>query len=322
MNFFAHFHTLDRRVIYAVLVLAMIATLITQGGTVAVSNATKDAHDQVERLVAENAKAGAQPATRGAPGTGGAGASSAEVATKAGGAVQKIALVVCDAGGATIAENVPQAETVIRHLMSRHIKVAFMCLDPQGKEIAQEIGGRVGAALGKRYGEDWCNLGYYLPMQVLYQTLVKNFYEVVKQDIRGTPVAQILMMRPVKNIHDIGLIFHVSGSNSLDGWLLFVKNSIRAPIVAGCTGILNSQYANYCATGQLNGYLGGMAGAAEYEQLSGVRGGGTRGMQVQNYGHLLIIGFIVLGNIGYFVSKRRAGRQDSRRASPREAGGR
>ena len=65
--------------------------------------------------------------------------------------------------------------------------------------------------------------------------------------------------------------------------------------------------------GQLFGLLPGIKGAAEYETLIGVPGLGTRGMPAQEWAHLLVIGFIVLGNLGYFFTRRRRGGGGSRR---------
>ncbi|MCJ7507431.1 MAG: hypothetical protein MUO85_01715, partial [candidate division Zixibacteria bacterium] len=61
---------------------------------------------------------------------------------------------------------------------------------------------------------------------------------------------------------------------------------------------------SYLQTKQLVGLLGGMKGAAEYEKLSKNYGRAMVGMDPQSIIHLLIIFFIVIGNIGYFVTKK------------------
>jgi hypothetical protein len=56
-----------------------------------------------------------------------------------------------------------------------------------------------------------------------------------------------------------------------------------------------------------------MKGAAEYEALVatelGVEGRrrATEGMSSQSAAHLAIMAFVIIGNIGYFASKRRRG---------------
>ena len=53
------------------------------------------------------------------------------------------------------------------------------------------------------------------------------------------------------------------------------------------------------------GLLGGMKGAAEYEKLSENQGRAMRGMDPQSIIHFLIIFFVILGNVGYFISKKK-----------------
>jgi hypothetical protein len=62
----------------------------------------------------------------------------------------------------------------------------------------------------------------------------------------------------------------------------------------------------YVQSGQIQGILGGMPGAAEYESLIGQAGIGTSGMDAQSVAHLVIVGFIIFGNISFFVERRRS----------------
>lgn len=61
---------------------------------------------------------------------------------------------------------------------------------------------------------------------------------------------------------------------------------------------------HYIRSGQLKGFLGGLRGAAEYELLVGAPGKGCAGMDAQSLGHVTIIVFLILGNIGYFAAKK------------------
>ena len=48
-----------------------------------------------------------------------------------------------------------------------------------------------------------------------------------------------------------------------------------------------------------------MPGAAEYETLVGEPGIGTSGMDAQSLAHLIIVLFIIFGNIGYFIERNK-----------------
>ena len=53
------------------------------------------------------------------------------------------------------------------------------------------------------------------------------------------------------------------------------------------------------------GLIGGLKAAAEYEELIGRVAMASRGMDSQSLIHLAIIGFVLVGNVGYFAMRRR-----------------
>jgi tetrahydromethanopterin S-methyltransferase subunit D len=59
------------------------------------------------------------------------------------------------------------------------------------------------------------------------------------------------------------------------------------------------------SSGQLTGLLGGLKGAAEYETLVDRKGRGLKGMDSQSIVHLLLVGFIVLGNVILLYQRRK-----------------
>jgi hypothetical protein len=60
-------------------------------------------------------------------------------------------------------------------------------------------------------------------------------------------------------------------------------------------------------SGQLAALIDGYRGAAEYEKLIGFedRGRGHRQANAQSWAHILIFVLLVVGNIGYFMTRRR-----------------
>jgi hypothetical protein len=58
---------------------------------------------------------------------------------------------------------------------------------------------------------------------------------------------------------------------------------------------------------QMVGLIGGLAGAAEYETLVDHPDAATSGMRPQSVTHVILIGFIVLGNVLYFLSRWEGG---------------
>ena len=56
---------------------------------------------------------------------------------------------------------------------------------------------------------------------------------------------------------------------------------------------------------KMSGLLGGMKGAAEYELLIDTKGSATKGMDAQSSAHALIVLFVIIGNVFYFMGRRR-----------------
>ncbi|MGH2668986.1 MAG: hypothetical protein ACRDH5_07710, partial [bacterium] len=74
--------------------------------------------------------------------------------------------------------------------------------------------------------------------------------------------------------------------------------------VSGCTAVSAPEYYPYLQSGQLQGLLGGMAGAAEYEKARNEKGLATKGMDAQSLAHIFVAFCIVLGNVVQRVTRK------------------
>ena len=70
------------------------------------------------------------------------------------------------------------------------------------------------------------------------------------------------------------------------------------------TSIQVNEVMPYVQSGQVKGILAGMPGAAEYESLIKRPGIGISGMDAQSIAHIVIVAFIVFGNIAFFLERR------------------
>jgi hypothetical protein len=64
-------------------------------------------------------------------------------------------------------------------------------------------------------------------------------------------------------------------------------------------------YDPYLASGQMHAMIGGLRGAAEYEQLIRRGGSGLRGMLAQTAAHVYVILMIIAGNVVYFLNRKK-----------------
>ena len=113
-------------------------------------------------------------------------------------------------------------------------------------------------------------------------------------------------MQRVRSIEQIHLVVCITYAPSED-WISFIRGQYGTPVVFANMSIMVPYYVTYIESGQLAGMIVGTRGAAEYESLLKLEkpGEATRLMTPQAFTHMLIIAFIVLGNVGYLAARRK-----------------
>ena len=201
----------------------------------------------------------------------------------------------------------PATISIMRHCFRRNLRIMVMGLwapgVPLGKRALEEVGVE---EYGREYGKDFVNFGYKPGGSVMLVNLGRNIHDVCKQDIYGTRVQELPMMENIRDANDIALVISMSmGVPGSDEWIWYYHARYRGNLATAQTAIGAPKYYAYLQTGQLVGLIGGMKGAAEYELLVDKRGLATVGMDSQSIAHLLIIGFVILGNVIFWMEKRR-----------------
>lgn len=227
-----------------------------------------------------------------------------------------------DYGPSSAPENDPQAEAVLRHAFKRGIRVVVVALYPiGGLTMAINVLDKVTSEFKLEYGKDFVNLGYKDGGQALMKQMGADIHSVFPVDNKGTKIAEIELMRDVHNYRDIKLVVSLATGIIGEWWANLVNAQFGVPVAVGCTAVSAPKYYAYLKAGQMMGLMGGLKGAAEYEAMivkqypefekTYSKPGSytaSRGMSVQAVVHLLIIGFIVLGNISFLIDKRRKSR--------------
>jgi hypothetical protein len=216
-----------------------------------------------------------------------------------------VVLVAYDYDPATAAEMTLQAEAIVHHLMERDLKVMAISLFPAGPGIAQEILDEAASEHGYQYGEDYINLGY-LPDQPASLRAFVGRPVSGREYHQGRAIAAFPIAQDVHHIQDIVLIIELAGGqDTLRWWVEQVGSPYSVQMAAGVTAGLEPNARSYHHSGQLSGLISGLPGAAEYERLSDRPGGAMASLDSQSLAHLAIVGLIVLGNLGYMVTRWR-----------------
>jgi len=78
------------------------------------------------------------------------------------------------------------------------------------------------------------------------------------------------------------------------------------PFIVGCIGVSVPGTAPYIASGQLSALMPGLTASGEYEILIGRPGLAVAGLDAVSMSHLLVVCLVLIGNIAYFASRRKA----------------
>ncbi len=208
----------------------------------------------------------------------------------------------------------PMVLAVLRHAMVRGIKPIGLGLNPAGTGLGLDAFSKVGKELGKKYGIDFVYLGFKPNVSATILGLGEDIRKVFPTDYFGTPIDSIPMLKNVRNYNDIALTISFSGSSLPENWIMYANARYGEKIACGVTAVMAADFYPYLQTGQLIGMIAGLKGAAEYETLVnrlfrrlGLKKPSViaiRGMDANSLAHVLIMIFIILGNLAYFSSKR------------------
>lgn len=220
-------------------------------------------------------------------------------------------LMSCDYDPGTIPEMVPMTKTALRHLWDQDCKVVVTVLWNGGPGLVDRVLSEVAAEpayRGKTYGVDWVNLGYKSGNEAVMVVMGQGIANAFPVDYRGNATRSLPIMQRARDYSSFPILVSISGGYpGTKEWVQQVQSRFHLPVVAGVTAVSAPEFYPYLQSGQLLGLLGGMAGAAEYEQLRGEVGMATEGMDAQSLAHLFVALCIVLGNVVQWKRRKGAG---------------
>lgn len=253
-------------------------------------------------------------------------------------------LLDCSYDPASMPELQPMATAWVIHCFIKGHKVYTTALWPIGQQMAVDTINKTIDFMKKIdpqreivYGRDYVNLGFKSGQQGVIKVLLTNLESLYSTDINGTHIRKIPMMDGVTNLKSFDLIISISaGFPGSKEWVQFGADPSGVPMISGSTAVQTPLLYPYYPR-QLVGVLGGLKGAAEYEALLyegtlkpllakrlkqlnkyeseelvalagehlGYSQKAIKRMGPQAIAHLVIILFIVIGNITFFIDRRR-----------------
>lgn len=283
-RFFHWMLALDRRWIYLFVLVSLITPIVVPIGLpVTTTGSTRKAFEYIERLK---------------PGD--------------------VVWISYDYGPSSAPENDPMAEAFLRQCFLKKLRVIVCAFYPLGGlGLANNSVARIVAETpGLRYGVDYINLGYKDGAAAVMRRLGDNIADAFPTDVNGRKIEEFPIMKGIHDIHHVALVFTVATGIIGEYWITQVHAQFGTPIIIGPTAVSAPKYYAYLNAGQLEGMLGGMKGAAEYEKLLMAKYPSlnryyhetkyftaTKGMDGQTVLHTVILMFIFLGNVAFLVTR-------------------
>ena len=263
--------SIDRRIVFILVAIAVIIpTLLKVSFPITVSRPTKSVYDFIDELP--------------------------EDAT---------ILMAFNYGPSSLAELEPMAVAVLRHCFKNRVRVIGMTLFNYGARLGDRVMGDIAAEMGAIDGEDYVFLGFRPGGTQVMLGMGTAIDSVFETDYQKKALSEIPMMRDVKNYDQLALVLDLASAATPDSWITFVRTRYAQEIAAGVTGVMVSELYPYLQSGQLVGLMPGLLGAAEYETLIDAPANATAGMSVQSFVHLLVVALVIIGNVAFFIQRRR-----------------
>jgi len=269
VNLFSKLQRIDPRIIYALMFVALsIPLMVPLNIHIAVTPMTKAVFEIIEDL---------DPAT-------------------------DVVLLSFGYSPAAAADIHPQAVAIVNHLTKRGIRWVGVSFWAEGPMMIEAITNDL-EARGLEYGVDFANLGFKTGAENAIAAFARDS-QVIKTDFTGRTVATLPVMQGITDIKDFGYVIEfASGDPGIPAWIRQVVDPMGVKMAAGAVTVSVPQFVPFVQSGQLDGLLAGLRGAAEYEILMEEQGLAVSMMDSQSVGHLLIIAFILIGNGAYLFTK-------------------
>jgi hypothetical protein len=231
-------------------------------------------------------------------------------------------IISFDYGPSSEPELNPMAASILRHCFTRDIRVMVMAIFPLGgvNMAIREIAKIEDEFPDLEYGVDYVNLGYKDGAQAAMKAMAVSIQEVFPADVDGNSTEGMPIVEEVRNYDDVEVVISLATGIIGEWWADLVNAQFDVPVAVGCTAVSAPKYYAFLRSNQMIAVLGGLRGASEYEELlkreypeiaaiyeqpEEMVISATTGMDVQSIIHVIIIAFIIFGNVMFFASKKK-----------------
>lgn len=216
-----------------------------------------------------------------------------------------VLIISFDHEASSLPEIRPIGQALLRHAFRRGHRLVGLALLAEGTAIGYRLMQRTAAEFQRAYGADWVYLGFKPQYIAAILSMGESIPATFPGDYLGVPYRNLPLLEDVTNYDDVAAVVSVSDGSLTTHWMEYGGARYGVRVAAGVTAAMVTTYDPYVASGQMHAMVGGLRGAAEYERLLQVGGGGARGMLAQTTAHVYILLLIILGNVIFFAGRQK-----------------
>lgn len=203
----------------------------------------------------------------------------------------------------------PMAVAVYHHIFKKGgFKAIAMSTSIEGPLLWEKAMAEVNPSqYGAQYGVDYIHIGYIAGTETAMAAVGKDLRATTSTDYKGNPLDQYPIMEGIKDAgsFDLLVVFTTGGDQS-EGWVRQWVTPYKVPYLCSVLAMMKPTMLPYEKAGQIIALTAG-AQAGEMEFLVKVPARGIKSADVMTLTHLLIIAYVVIGNIAYYGKKYSGG---------------
>lgn len=208
-----------------------------------------------------------------------------------------------DYAPAALGELQAQALAVLKILALQDARIVVMTHIPESAVFPDSCTKQVYGQMGKTYGTDYVNLGYFAGQEPALAAFCENPRAVFQADYYDAPLDTLPLMDEIQSIQDFDLVIDFNDGTE-QWWIRQVSMAYKKPLILGVQAIMGPSVRAHLQSGAISGLMIGLQAGAEIEKIGEVPGMAIAAMDALSMGHLAIAFLIIVGNIGYLVTRK------------------
>lgn len=198
----------------------------------------------------------------------------------------------------------PPAIILAKHLFDRPLKIVIFVVTSDAPPLTLKILREVDPEKrGKVYGEDYVFLGYAAGGDTAVMSSAEDLWGTYgNQDFYGDDLNEIPLMENIRKAEDIDILV-IPASGHANMYVQYWYEPYKTPIITSQPPMTVTEYMAFYNAGQIIAVMSGLRSGAEYEKMVGEPGLCLAAMDQASGATLLLLGFIILGNLSYLGTK-------------------